>query len=177
MVVAVDDAAQGSIAFARIRIAAESAVDTNRGGKLLVPFAGVMVLEGLIGEHPGWTDFNQVAAEFIFENPVLVSAEKDPVSRREGIQIVAARVVPIVAHAAVALDAPVHLVIHQGPQILIAKGAFLERVTAVVVTRHHGHVLQVTFATLIANGAVVRMVQHESFDNASAEGDNLWISD
>jgi hypothetical protein len=43
VVVAIDDAAERPIALAGIRVAAESAVHANRRGKLLVPFAGVMM--------------------------------------------------------------------------------------------------------------------------------------
>ena len=77
VVVAVDDAAQGPVALAGIGVAAESAVHANRGSELLVPLASVMVLQGLIGEHSGRTDFDQVAAEFILQNAIFVTAEKD----------------------------------------------------------------------------------------------------
>jgi hypothetical protein len=39
VVVAVDDAAQGPIALARIRVAADRTVHANRGRELLVPLA------------------------------------------------------------------------------------------------------------------------------------------
>jgi hypothetical protein len=88
VVVTVDDAAQRPIALAGIRVAAESAVHANRGSELLVPLAGVVALQGLIGEHAGGTDFDQVAAEFVLQNAIFVTAEEDRVPRRERVQIV-----------------------------------------------------------------------------------------
>ena len=87
-----------------------------------------------------------------------MTAKKDRVPRCESVQILAARVVAIIANTAVALDAPVHLMIHQRAQVLIAKRSFVEFVTAVVMTCHHRHVLQVTLAALIAHRAVMRMI-------------------
>jgi hypothetical protein len=135
------------------------------------------MLQGLIGEHAGGADFHQVAAEFVLQNAIFVTAEEDRVARRETRSDRAARVVAIVAHAAVTLDAPVHLMIHQRTQVLIAKRALVEFVTAIVVTRHHRHILQVTLAALIAHRAVMRMIQHEPFDNAGAERGRFGIVD
>src|SRR5258708_31742154 len=75
VVVAVDDAAQGSIALAGIRVAAQSTMHANRGSKLLVPLASVMVLQGLVGEHTSRADFHQVAAEFILQYAIFISAK------------------------------------------------------------------------------------------------------
>ena len=55
----------------------------NRGRKLLVPFAGVVALQGLIGEHTGRTDFHQVAAELVLKNAVFVTAEEDSIPQCE----------------------------------------------------------------------------------------------
>jgi hypothetical protein len=106
-----------------------------------------------------------------------VTAEEDRIPRGESVQVASTRVVAIVAHAAVALDAPIHLLIHQRTQVLIAKRALVEFITAVVVTRHDGHILQMTLAALIAHGAVMRMIEHEPFDNAGAERGRLGIVD
>src|SRR5579863_10521558 len=109
MVVAVDDAAQGSISLAGIGGASQSTVHANRRRKLLVPFTGVVMLQGLIGEYTGGTDFHQVAAEFVLQNAIFVTSEKDGVPRCKCVQIVTARVVAVIAHAAVTLDTAIHL--------------------------------------------------------------------
>src|SRR5215468_717187 len=175
VVVAVNDAAECPVALAGVRVAAERAVHANRRSKLLVPFARVMMLQGLVGEYTGGTDFDQVATKLILQNAIFAAAEKDLVPRRERVQIGTARVVAVVAHAAVALDAPVHLVIHQWAQVLVSKRALVEFVTPVVVAGHYGHVLQVTLAALVAHRAVMRMIQHQSFNDTGAERRRLRI--
>ena len=177
VVIAVHDAPQRPVAFASIRVAPESAVHANRRSELLVPLASVVLLKGFISEHARGADFHQVAAEFILENAIFGSPKKDPVPQRKGIQVVTASIVVIVADAAVTLDAAIHLVIHQRSQILIAKRALLKLVAPIIVTGHHRHVLEVAFTALVTHRAIMRMIQHESLDNAGAEGDSLRISD
>src|SRR5580700_4958802 len=67
VVVAIDHAAQSSIALAGVRVAAESAVHANRRRKLLVPLARVMMFQSLIGEYSGGADLDQVTAELVLE--------------------------------------------------------------------------------------------------------------
>src|SRR5215472_1935622 len=176
VVIAVNDAPQRPIAFASICVAPESAVHAHRRSELLVPLASVVLLQGFISEHACGADFYQVSAEFILENAIFGSPKKDPVPQRKGIQVVTASIVAIVADAAVTLDAAIHLVIHQRSQILIAKRALLKLVAPIIVTGHHSHVLQVAFTALVTHRAIMRMIQHESLDNAGAEGNNLGIS-
>ena len=86
VVVAVDDAAQRPIALAGIGVAAESAVYTDRRSKLLVPFAGVVVFQSLIGENAGGADFDQVSAELVLEDTIFVTAEEDRIPRGESVR-------------------------------------------------------------------------------------------
>ena len=95
----------------------------------------------------------------------------------EGVEVAAAGVVFVKAHAAVARDAPVHLVVDERAEILVAERALVELEAAVGVTGHHGHVLQMTFAPLVAHRAVVRMIGHEPFDDAGSELARLGIGD
>jgi hypothetical protein len=135
-----------------------------------------VLLQGFVGEHACGTDFHQVAAEFILENAIFGSPKKDPVPQSKGIQIIAAGIVAVIANAPVTLDAAIHLVIHQRTQVLIAECALVKLVPSIVVTGHHSHVLQVAFTALVTHRAIMRMIQHESLDNAGAEGDSLGIS-
>ena len=52
-------------------------MDAYRRCGLQVPFTGIVLLEGLVGEYAGRADFNQIAAEFAFERTVLVTSEID----------------------------------------------------------------------------------------------------
>src|SRR5208283_2130963 len=125
-----------------IDVAAESTVDANRRSELLIPFAGVMVLQGLIREHTRRTNFDEIPAEFVLQDTVFATAKKYRVARGERVQISASRIVAVVAHAAVTLDAAVRFMIHQRAQVLVAKRALVEFVAPVVMTGHDGHVLQ-----------------------------------
>src|SRR5208337_3164665 len=171
------DAPQSAIALTGIDVAAQSTMDADRRSKLLVPLAGVMVLQGFVGEYARRTDFNEVPAELILQDAVFAPAEEHRVARGESVQIFAARVVAVIAHAAVTLDASVRLMIHQRAQVLVAKRALVEFVASGVMTGHDGHVLQMALAAFIAHRAVMRVIQHESFNDARAEHGSLRIRD
>ena len=147
----------------------------HRRRRLQVPLARVVPLQRLIGENAGGADLHQVAAELVLEHAVLVAAEIDVVAQHQGVEIVAAGVVAVESHAAVALDAAVHLVVHEGAQVLVAERALADAVAAIVVAGHHGHVLQMAFAAFVAHRAIVRMVQHQPFRHAGAKLARLGI--
>src|SRR5262245_59019237 len=89
VVVAVNDTAECPVALAGVRVAAERAVHANRRSKLLIPLARVMTLQGLVGEHTGGADFDQVADEFILQYAIFAAAEEDMVTLREPGKIIA----------------------------------------------------------------------------------------
>src|SRR5690606_33147473 len=99
----------------------------------------------------------------------------DVMVRREGAKIVAAGIVLIEPHAPIARDAAVHLVVQERAEILIAVRALQAPIAAIVVARHHGHVLQVAFAAFLADRAVVRMVDHQPLDDAGAKVARLGL--
>src|SRR5579883_2816065 len=177
VVVAVHDAAHGAVALTGGRVAAEAAMHADGGRHLQVPFARVVALEGGVGEDAGGADLDEVAGELAFEHAIALAAEEDGVAQTEGAEVRAAGVVAIEALAAVALDAAVHFVVDEGAQVLIAEGALFEGVAAVVVAGHHGHVLEMALAAFVADRAVVRVVEHEAFDDAFAEFHGFWIVD
>jgi hypothetical protein len=131
--------------------------------------------ERLVGEHARRADLHEVAAELVLEDAVLVPPEIHVIVRGENVEVVAPRIVAIKANAAVARDAPVHLVLHEGTDILVAERPLPAAITAVVVARHDGHVLQVTLAAFLADGAVVRMVDHEPLDHVRSERMRLGL--
>src|SRR5208283_2946716 len=136
VVVAIDDAPQSAIALTGIGVATQGAVDANRRSELLIPFARVMALQGLIREYARRTNFDQVPAELILQDTILVPAKKHRVARGKRVQILAARVVAVIAHAAVTLDASVRFMIHERTQVLVAKCALVEFVAPGVMTGH-----------------------------------------
>ena len=168
-VVAVVHPLQQTVAFGREGVAAHRAVGADGRRRLEIPLAGVGLGERLVGEHPRGTDLHQVAGELAFEHAVLLATEKHPRARAEGVEILAAGVLPVVAHAAIAGDAAVHLVADEGAEVLVLPGSFATGVAAHGVAGHHGHVLEVALAALLAHRAVVGMVLHQPLDHLSAE--------
>ena len=65
--------------------------------------------------------------------------------------------------------------IDERPQVLIAVGNLFLVIASIVVTGHQGHVLQVAFATLFANRAVVGVRDHQALNDIGAEGSCLLI--
>src|SRR5690606_28823337 len=128
---------QRAVALLRAHVAADTAVDADGGRGLQVPLADVMHGERLVREDARGADLDQVTAPLALENAVLVPAEVDVMMRRERAQIVAACVVLIEAHAAVARNAAIHLVVDERAEILIAVRALQAPVTTVVVAGHH----------------------------------------
>ena len=176
-VVACPDAPQLPVALSRDRIAAEAAVNADGRSGLEVPLARVMALQRPVREHARRTHFHQVAGELAFEHALLMPPEVHMVARGESLQVSAAGDAAVEAHAPVALDAAVHLVVDEGAEVLVAVGALPEPEAAVVVPRHHRHVLQVALAPLVADGAVVGMVDHQPLDHLRAEGAGLGVLD
>ena len=50
-------------------------MDANRRRCLKVPFAGIVFLESLVGKNAGRANFDQIAAEFIFEDALFGPSE------------------------------------------------------------------------------------------------------
>ena len=175
--IAIDDAAQFPVALARRDVAAHAAAVADRRRGLQVPFARVVLAENLVGEDPGRTNLDQVAAEFAFQRAVPVPSEIGEMMRGLGRKIFTAGVLVVETHAAITGDAAIHLVIDERAEILVAVRDLLLVVAAVVVARHQGHVLQMAFAAFLANRAVVRMADHQAFDDAGPKGFCLGIFD
>ena len=166
---AVLDTADFAIALTGADVASCRATVANARGKLHVPLAVVTLGVGLVGEYAGRADLDQVAGELAFQHAVFDTTEVHVVMGAVDAQIGAAGVILVIAHAAVAGDAAVHLVSDERAEFLVGVGALGEAITALVVTGHHGHVLQVAVATFLAHRAVVRVVGHQPFHHAFAE--------
>src|SRR5215470_6618765 len=113
VVITVEDSPQLAIPLAGNGVATHAAMRAYRRRRLQIPFAGVMLLQGLVGEDSSGTDFDQVAAEFVLQDAVFVAPEVNVVAHGEDIEIAPAGVVAIESDAAIALDAAVHLVIDE----------------------------------------------------------------
>ena len=74
----------------------------------------------LFGEHPGRTDFNEIAAEFIFQCSILLPAKIQGIMRTEDVEVSPTRIVSVKSDASIALDAPVDLMTNERTKGLIA---------------------------------------------------------
>ena len=175
MVVSVQDPAQRSIPFCRYCVASDAAVNADGRSGLEVPLTRVVLFERLVRKNAGGADLDQVPAEFAFERALFMPAEIDVVVGPEHIKVAAASVISIEPDATVALDAAVHLVIDKGSQVLVVVRAFFEPRSAVSMAGHDRHILKVAFAAFIADRAVMRMVQHEPFDDARPESPRIGV--
>ncbi len=144
-------------------------MNANRRRHLQIPFPRVVVLECGVGENTSGTDLDQVARELVFENSVFAAAEEYGVPHAERVQVVSSGVFAIEANAAVALDAAVHLVVHETARGTDCGTCACRSVAAVAMASHHRHVLQMALAAFVAHRTIVRVVQHHPLDDARAE--------
>src|SRR3546814_11311141 len=99
---------------------------------------------GLVGEHAGRTDLGEVAGEFGFQRAIFGTTEVDVRSGAEYAQVGAVGVILVVADAAIARDAAVHLMADERAEILIQMRSLVEPVRAAEMTLHHLPLLTMT---------------------------------
>src|SRR5690606_34636424 len=128
-----------------------------------------------VGKHAGRADLDQVAGELAFQRAVLDTAKVHVVVRAVDAEVGAACVVLVVAHAAVAGDAAVHLVGDERAELLVLVGTLGETIATGVVPGHHGHVLQAAVTAFLAHRAVVRVVGLQLLVDAGAERLGLLV--
>ena len=92
------------------------------------------------------------------------------------IQVFATGIIFIKPHAAIALYASVHLVVDEWAEVLIDVCPFFEVESAIRVTCHHGHVLQMTGAAFIAHRAIMRVIGHEPLYDSRSEVNRGLVS-
>ena len=76
-------------------------------------------------------------------------------------EIGAAGVIGVKALTAIAGDTAVHFMADQGAEILVAMGIFQASITAIAMSHHHRHILEMTFTALGADGTVVGVIEHQ----------------
>ena len=84
----------------------------------------------LVGVHACRAEVDEVAGKGAFQGTALGTAKILSSSNLHCPQITVARKVLVKAPAPKAVDAPVHLVLYKGPQILIKVGPFFPQVAA-----------------------------------------------
>jgi len=173
--IAVQYSTQSTPPLTRKCIATKPAVHSDRRCGLQIPFSREVFLQCPVSEDTGRTDFDEVPAEFVFENPVLVSTEINMVLRCEDIEVTTTGIIPIEAHAAIALDAAVHLVVYKGAQVLVAVCTLLKAESPVNMPRHDRHVLEMAFSPFITDWTIMRVMKHEPLYHARAELSRLGI--
>ena len=171
------DALEHALTRTGAGVAAQRAMGADAGGILHVPFTVVVGAQRLVGEHAGGADLHQVARELAVEGAVGFAAEIDVRMRAEHAQIVAVGIVAVVAHAAIAGDTAVHLVIDERAKVLITMGTLGPAIAAARMPGHQGHVLQMAFAAFFAYRAVMRMVDHQPFDDLGTEIAGFLVCD
>src|SRR6185369_2619678 len=165
---------QLAVAGHRDGIAAEGAVGADRGGHVVVPVAGPETGR-LVGEDAGRADVDQVAGEGGFQLPLLLSPEIDGARAPHDAEIGAPGILLIEAGAAVALDAAVHLVFDKGTEILIDVCPLQAVVAPDAVAAGDGEVLELALPPLVADRAVVGVIDHQPFDDGAAHGDRFRV--
>ena len=76
-------------------------------------------------------------------------------------EIGAACIIGVKAFTAIAGNTAVHFVADQGAEILIAISIFQASITAIAMSYHHRHILEMTFTALGADGTVVGVIEHQ----------------
>ena len=175
MVIAIDDAPQTPLPLPRRSITACRAAGANRRRGLQVPLTHILLAEYLVGEHPCGAHLHQVAAELVLQHPVFISAEVHMMMTCLRRKVSATCIVVVKTHTAIAGDAAIHLVIDEGPQVLIVMSHLLAVITAIVMAGHQSHILQMALAPLLAHRAVMRMADHQTLDDPGAERHRLFI--
>jgi hypothetical protein len=123
-----------------------------------------MALERLVSKNPGRADLNKIAAEFVFENAILMPAEVYAATRGKDIQVTPPRIVPVKPDAPVTLNTAVHFVVNKRAKVLVLVSPFFEPEPAVIVSCHYSHILEMAFSAFITNRAVMRVIDHEELD-------------
>ena len=119
-----------AISLTRKDVAANRTTGADAWCRAKVPFAGVVLRKRLVGKDTGWTDLDQITAEFAFQNPIGFAPKVHAGARTEGLEIRAAGIVSVVAHATVTSNTAVHLVADERSEILIGEGTLLVTVAA-----------------------------------------------
>src|SRR5208337_1126917 len=153
-------ASQMAVPLSRNGVEAQPAMDTTRRCGLQIPFTGVVTFKRLVGKNAGRAYLDKIAAEFVLQDAFLMPPEINMMMRRKSAEVATSCVVPVKPDAAVALDAAVHFVINERPHMLIPMGPLFETETAVAVPCHYRHVLQMAFASFVADRTVMRMIGH-----------------
>jgi hypothetical protein len=134
-----------------------------------------MSCECLIGENTCRTNLYKIAAKLTLERTVFMTAEINAVVPAKNAEVAPASVIVIKSDASITLYAAVHFVLYERPEVLVPVGALFETIPAVNMPRHKRHILQVAFAALIANRAIMRMIYHKPFYYAFAEFDRFRV--
>jgi hypothetical protein len=93
------------------------------------------------------------------------------------VQVLAPGVIFVKAHAPVALNTAIHLVVYEWTQVLVTVSAFPESITPVTVPGHDCHILEMAFTAFIADWAVMGMINHQPFNHLCPKHDRFGVID
>ena len=80
-------------------------------------------------------------------------------------------------HTTVTKDAAGHVQLYVRPEVVLLESAPLELVAGACFTMFVTQILQVTFASLIANGAIERVIDEQKFHDASTSFGYFFAGD
>ena len=146
----------------------------RRRGPLKVP-PSALEAGGLVGEDARGADIGQVAGKGALQRAVPAASVIDPGGAAQDAQIGAAGKFAVEADAPVAVDAAVHFVLEERPQVLVVVGSLLPLEASDAVAARDGHVLEQAVPPLVAHRAVVGVVEHEPFDDVLSEIDGFRV--
>jgi hypothetical protein len=128
-----------------------------------------MALQCFISKYTSRADLYQVSAEFALERTIFLTTEVHIIMRCKNIEVPAPGIVPVESDAAITGDTTIHFVVDERTEILITMRTLPKARSAIRMPGHDRHVLEVTFTALVAYGAIVRMIYHKPFNDASAQ--------
>eukprot|EP00123_Amoebidium_parasiticum_P005546 comp16716_c0_seq1/m.14993 comp16716_c0_seq1/g.14993 ORF comp16716_c0_seq1/g.14993 comp16716_c0_seq1/m.14993 type:complete len:734 (+) comp16716_c0_seq1:240-2441(+) len=151
---------------------ASSSIENIDGLRLAqLPWAGSESI-GLGREGTHGAQVDDVARHLRLEHLLDVRADLHVVATASGAQVLHAGHLVGKAHTTRALDAAGHLHLDKGTNVLVLNSALACKVhvgeAAAVAAEHKGLVLQVALATLVAHGAVQRVVDQKELHNSLA---------
>src|SRR5882762_6372202 len=114
----------------------------NGGSHRKIPLARIMLLQCFICEYTGGADLSEVAAEFTFQHSIFCPPEINIILRGKCIKVFSACIILVKANAFITLNASVHFMINERPEILVFIGALFVSEFTIGMASHYGHILQ-----------------------------------
>jgi hypothetical protein len=164
-----------TIADARNDVAPEGAVNAEGRTSQIIP-SPPFESGGFVGVDSCGTEIDEVPGKRTLKGPVHIPAEVGAISNLQSTEVSVSGKILIKPAAPPTVNAAVHFVPDQWPKILILISSFFPQGAPDPMPSGHGHILEQTLPSLVADRAVVGMVHHKPFDDVPAKIDRFRIS-